>query len=255
MFDTHAHIHDPAFDTDREAMLARAHDAGITRIMTIGTDVPNSRHAKEVALRYGLDYTVGIHPHEAKDAPADIGAAFDELIAGAGQAPRAIGEAGLDFYYNHSPKDVQHRVLTEQIRYARARNLPCVFHLRDAFDEFVALLRGEAAAPPRGVVHCFTGNAAQARTLVGEFGLRLGIGGVLTFKTAQDVRDAVCAVGLEQLVLETDCPYLAPVPHRGSRNEPAFMTATAALLAELFGTTAAAVEARTTATAESLFGA
>jgi TatD DNase family protein len=146
-------------------------------------------------------------------------------------------------------------VLVEQIRYARGRGLPCVFHLRDAFEEFVTLLRSEPAAGLRGVVHCFTGNAAQARTLVGEFGFRLGIGGVLTFKTAQEVRDAVRAVGLEHLVLETDCPYLAPVPHRGSRNEPAFMTATAALLAELFGTTAAAVEARTTATAASLFGA
>jgi TatD DNase family protein len=146
-------------------------------------------------------------------------------------------------------------VLVAQLRYARERGLPAVFHQRDAFDDFVAILRAEQAAPLRGVVHCFTGTAEQAEVLVGEFGLRLGIGGVLTFKTAGTLRDAVLAVGLEHVVLETDCPYLAPVPHRGCRNEPAFVAATAARLAELFALTPREVVTRTSSTAHSLFGA
>jgi TatD DNase family protein len=254
MFDTHAHVQDAAFDEDRDAVLARAAAAGVERILTIGTDLADSRRAAATAARYGLDYAIGIHPHEAKDAPADIGAAFDALVGGAERPPHAVGEMGLDYFYDHSPRDAQRRVLVAQLRYARERGWPAVFHQRDAFDDFVAILRDEAAAPLRGVVHCFTGNAEQARLLVGEFGLRLGIGGVLTFKTAGGLREAVLAVGLEHVVLETDCPYLAPVPHRGSRNEPAFVAATAARLAALFEVTADAVVTRTNSTARSLFG-
>jgi TatD DNase family protein len=254
MFDTHAHVQDARFDDDRDAVLARAKAAGVERIMTIGTDLADSRQAAAVAAHYGLDYALGIHPHEAKDAPRDVAAAFDELVAQAESPPRAVGEMGLDYYYDHSPRDVQKRVLVAQLRYARERGLPAVFHQRDAFDDFVATLREERAAPLRGVVHCFTGTAEEARVLVGEFGLRLGIGGVVTFKTAEPLREAVVAVGLEHIVLETDCPYLAPVPHRGARNEPAFVAATAARLAELFGTTVDEIVTRTTATARSLFG-
>lgn len=255
MFDTHAHIHDPVFDEDREAVLARARQSGVGRIMTIGTDLADSVRAQSAAARYGLDYAIGIHPHEAKDAPADVAAALDAVVAAGARPPHAIGEMGLDFYYNHSPRDAQRRVLVEQLRYARERGLPAVFHQRDAFDEFAAVLRDERATPLRGVVHCFTGDTRQARVLVEEFGLLLGIGGVLTFKSAGVLRDAVKAVGLEHLVLETDCPYLAPEPHRGRRNEPAFVAATAVRLAMLFDTTIDAVVARTTSTAQSLFGA
>jgi len=256
MFDTHAHIHDPSFDADRESMLARAREAGVERIVTIGTDLDDSRRAQETAARYGLDYAIGVHPHEAAEAPPDLAAAFDALVAAGGDAPpRAIGEMGLDYYYDHSPRDVQRRVLAAQLRYALERGFPAIFHQRDAFDDFVTVLRDVAGGPLRGVVHCFTGTPAQARTYVDEFGLRLGIGGVATFKTAQQVRDAVLEVGLEHVVLETDCPYLAPVPHRGSRNEPAFMSATAALLANLFSLDVAEVSARTSVTARDLFGA
>jgi TatD DNase family protein len=255
MFDTHAHIHDPAFDADREEMLARARAAGVERIMTIGTDVADSRRAQETAARHGLDYAIGIHPHEAKDAPDDVAAALEAIAGAADRPPRAVGETGLDFYYHHSPRDAQRRVLIEQLRFANARALPLVFHQRDAFDDFVAVLRAETDRSLRGVVHCFTGDAAQARLLVDEFGLRLGIGGVVTFKSAQNVRDAVKTVGLDHLILETDCPYLAPVPHRGNRNEPAYVAATAAFIATLLETPLEDVVARTTATAESLFGA
>jgi TatD DNase family protein len=253
MFDTHAHIHDPAFDDDRDAMLARANDAGVTRIMTIGTDVPDSARAQAAALRYGLDYAIGIHPHEAESAPDDVAAAFDGLVATAERPPRAIGEMGLDYYYDHSPRDVQRTVLVSQLAYARERDLPAIYHQRDAFDDFVAVLR-EHGTGIRGVVHCFTGNAEQAKVFTSEFGLKLGIGGVATFKNAGALRDAIVAVGLDHVILETDCPYLAPVPYRGKRNEPAFVAATAETLATLFAIPANEIVARTTDNAEGLFG-
>jgi len=256
MFDTHAHIHDPAFEPDREAMLARAREAGVARIMTIGTDLTTSRAARGAAERYGLDYAIGVHPHEAKDAPGDLAAALDGLQAEAsGLRPRAIGEIGLDYYYDHSPRDVQQRVFATQLRYAAAREMPVVLHLRDAFDDFAAVLRAEALGALRGVVHCFTEGPERARALVGEFGLHLGIGGVLTFKSAEGVRAAVAEVGLDHLILETDCPYLAPVPYRGRRNEPAYIAATAAELARLLGRPVGEIVARTSANAAALFGA
>ena len=252
MFDTHAHVHDAAFETDRAAMLERARAAGVERIMTVGTDIADSRRAQTAALSYGLPYAIGIHPHEAKDAPQDIEAALDAIVAEGQRGPAAIGEMGLDYYYGHSPQEAQRRTLVAQLHYARDRALPAVFHQRDAFDDFLSVLRTETNGGVRGVVHCFTGTADQAQTLVDEFGLRLGIGGVLTFKNARDLRDAVKAVGLDALILETDCPYLAPVPYRGKRNEPAFMAATAALVAELFETSLADVVDRTNHTARTL---
>ena len=232
MTDTHAHIHDARYDEDRPAMLERARAAGIERIVTIGCDLADSERAIRTAEEYGLLATVGIHPHEAKSAPADIAAAFDALRAAAKAPIVAIGETGLDYHYNHSPAEDQRRVMRAQIAYARAAGLPVVFHEREAYDDFVALLREEwDRTTMRGVVHCFTGATEQARTYVEEFGLLLGIGGVVTFKTAQPLRDAVRAVGLGPVVLETDCPYLAPVPYRGKRNEPAFMAESARTVA------------------------
>jgi len=253
MFDTHAHVHDAKFDVDRAAMLARAQKAGVERIVTVGCDLADSRRALEVAREFGLQASIGVHPHEARDAPADLAAVLEGLRAGAPVQPVAVGETGLDYYYDHSPRDVQRAVMVAQVRYARERALPLIFHQRDAYDDFAAILRDEFGRPMRGIVHCFTGDEAQARAFVDEFGLLLGIGGVLTFKNAQSLRDAVRAVGLDNIVLETDSPYLAPEPYRGKRNEPAFIAATATRLAELFQTGVADVIARTGANAAALF--
>jgi TatD DNase family protein len=254
LIDTHAHVHGASFDDDRAAMLARARAAGVERIIAVGCDVDDTRRALDVAAEFGLYATVGIHPHEAKDAPDDIAAAFDHLRAASPARVVAVGETGLDYHYNHSPAADQQRVLRAQLAYARANDLPVVFHQREAFDDFVAVLRDAwDRTTMRGVIHCFTGDTAQARTFVDEFGMLLGIGGVVTFKTAQPLRDAVAAVGLDALVLETDCPYLAPVPHRGTRNEPAFIVASAARIAEVLGVPAEHVIAATTATAERCF--
>jgi TatD DNase family protein len=255
MIDTHAHVHDHQYDDDRAAMLARAHAAGVETIVTIGTDLNDSERAIRTAETHGLLATIGIHPHEAKDAPADLAGAFDALRAEAKAPIVAIGETGLDYHYNHSPAADQRRVLRDQIAYARAAALPVVFHQREAFDDFIAILRELwNRETMRGVVHCFSGDTAQATTLVDEFGMLLGIGGVVTFKTAEGVRDAVRAVGLAPIVLETDCPYLAPVPYRGKRNEPAFMLESANTVAKILNLDRDAVAATTTATAKTFFG-
>jgi TatD DNase family protein len=255
MIDSHAHVHDRQYDEDRESVLARARAAGVNNIVTIGCDLDDSERALRIAEQFGLAATIGIHPHEAKSAPADIPGAFDRLRASAAAPVVAIGETGLDYYYTHSPPENQRRVMEAQVTYARAAGLPVVFHQRDAGPDFLAILRSTwDRTVMRGVVHCFTGDAEQASTFVEEFGLLLGIGGVLTFKTAAGLRDAVRSVGLAPLVLETDCPYLAPVPYRGKRNEPAFVAQTAAKLAEVLGADLAGILARTTDNAEALFG-
>ena len=255
MIDSHAHVHDRQYDEDRESVVARARAAGVQKIVTIGCDLEDSERALRVAGQFGLAATIGIHPHEAKSAPADLPGAFDRLRASAAAPVVAIGETGLDYYYTHSPPDDQRRVMEAQVAYARAAGLPVVFHQRDAGADFLAILRSSwDRTTMRGVVHCFTGDAEQATAFVEEFGLRLGIGGVLTFKTAESLRDAVRAVGLAPLLLETDCPYLAPVPYRGKRNEPAFVGQTAAKLADVLGADLATVVATTTTNAEELFG-
>jgi TatD DNase family protein len=221
-------------------------------MLSVGCDLADSERAIGLADRFDLYASVGIHPHEAKDAPEDIAVAFAPLLAFTRVV--AIGEAGLDYYYDHSPRDVQARVLRSQMRLARERSMPLIFHQRDAYDDFLAILRQELTPETRGVVHCFTGNAEQARTLVGEFGLFLGIGGVVTFANAQPLRDAVRAVGIDAIVLETDCPYLAPVPLRGRRNEPAFVTHVAARLSEVLGVGMDEIVATTDRNAHHVFG-
>ena len=252
MIDTHCHVHDKQYDDDRDVVMARAREDGVAEMVTVGCDLGDSERALATAARYGIRASVGIHPHEAKDAPEDVGAAFAPMLA----QPQAVavGEMGLDYYYDHSPHDAQERVLRAQLRIARERGLPSIFHQRDAHDAFVAILREEYAAPMRGVVHCFTGDTAQAKTYVDEFGLYLGIGGVLTFKAAEALRSAVRAVGIGAIVLETDCPYLAPVPVRGKRNEPAYVAYTLGKLAEVLEMDRADVLAQTDRNARTLFG-
>lgn len=253
MIDTHCHLHDKQYDGDREQAVARARDAGLSAMLTVGCDLADSKRAIDVARRFSLAASAGIHPHEAKDAPGDIAQAFAPLLEDSTVV--AIGETGLDYYYDHSPREVQARVLRDQIRLARERKLPLIFHHRDAFDDFVAVLREEFEPKTmRGVVHCFTGDAPQARTFVDEFGLKLGIGGVVTFAKADTLRDAVRAAGVESIVLETDCPYLAPVPKRGQRNEPAFLPYTAEKVAGVLGIGLTEVVAASDRNASSLFG-
>lgn len=251
MIDTHAHIHDKQYDADRAEVIARARAAGIEQIITVGCDLADSSRALEAARDFRVYASVGIHPHEAKDAPDDITAAFEPFLRD--QHVVAIGETGLDYYYDHSPRDAQRRVMRAQIGVARAFGRPVIFHHRDAHDDFIQILREEWTGEMRGVIHCFTGDAGQAKTYIEEFGLYLGIGGVLTFKTAENIREAVQAIGLRALLLETDCPYLTPVPHRGERNEPRYVALTAAKIAELLRVDLTEVISATTSNANTLF--
>ena len=252
LVDSHAHLHDKAFDEDRAAAAARMREAGVGTAVLVGCDVTDSQRALSAARELDVFASAGIHPHEAKDAPADLEAAFAPLLADA--RVRAIGETGLDYYYDHSPRDAQQHVLRAQIALAQKRDLPLIFHHRDAYEDFTAILRDALPSNARGVIHCFTGDADQAQTYTREFGLLLGIGGVVTFKSAEAIRDAVRRTGLEHLVLETDCPYLAPAPHRGKRNEPAFIPLIVRRLAELLERTPEEIAETTTRNARALFG-
>lgn len=252
MIDTHCHVHDPAFDADRDEVVRRARDAGVRAMVTIGEDLTDSRRAIETAERYAIAAAPGVHPHRAAEAPADLAAQLAALLGEPSVV--ALGEIGLDYYYEHSPREKQIEVLRAQLAVARERNVSVIFHQRDAFDDFTAVLREDWKSGMRGVVHCFTGTASQAAIYRDEFGLLLGIGGVVTFPKAQALRDAVASVGLNAIVLETDCPYLAPVPHRGRRNEPSFLPHTATAVASLLDEPLDDVIAVTDANANSLFG-
>lgn len=252
MIDTHCHVHDPAFDADRDDVVRRAREAGVRAMITIGEDVADSRKAIATAQRYDIASAAGIHPHRAAEAPSDLARQLAALL----DEPSivALGEIGLDYYYEHSPRAKQVDVLRAQLDVARERNLPVIFHQRDAFEDFANVLREAWAPGMRGVVHCFTGNAREAKIYRDEFGLLLGIGGVVTFPKSQELRDAVLATGIGGIVLETDCPYLAPVPKRGRRNEPAFLPHTAAAVASLLEQPIEALVTATDANAHSLFG-
>jgi TatD DNase family protein len=252
VIDTHCHVHDRKFDSDRDAVFERARESGVTQMLTVGEDLADSARAIDVAAQYGIAAAAGIHPHEARNAPQELAGPLRALL----EEPRvvAVGETGLDYYYDYSPRDVQARVLRAQLCVARDAGTPVVFHQRDAFDDFIAILRDEWKSGMRGVVHCFTGTPEQALTYTGEFGLMLGIGGVVTFPNAEPLREAVRAVGIASVLLETDCPYLAPVPMRGKRNEPAFVAHTAARVAALLRIPLAEVAGHTDDNARRLFG-
>ena len=240
--DNHCHL-----GADDEAMIAEAHEAGVARLITVGTDLEHSVIAVRVAeANDNVWATAGIHPHDATQG-------IDGIAALLGH-PKvvAVGEAGLDYYYDHSPRDVQQSVFAAQIALAHAHDLPLVIHTRDAWDDTFRILDREGT-PPRTVFHCFTGGPSEAAGAI-ERGACLSISGIVTFKTADDLRAAVAQTPLERLFVETDSPYLAPVPHRGKANRPAWVPLVGATIATLKACTVADVEAATWANACSFYG-
>jgi TatD DNase family protein len=233
LFDTHAHLHFPDFDADRDAVLARAREAGVRRMLTIGTDVPTSQAAIDIAGHEpDVWASVGVHPHDAADADEAV---LAEIERQAGQ-PRvvAIGEIGLDFFRNLSPRDAQERVLRRMLDLARRTRKPVVVHCRDAHPETLAILAEERVGEVRGIMHCFSGDVEIARRCL-ELGLLISLAGPVTYPNARALPDVARFVPADGLVLETDCPYLPPQGHRGRRNEPAYVAITAARVAELRG--------------------
>lgn len=260
MIDTHAHLHDPRFDEDRAATIARARSVGVGTMITVGTDLADSERAVELANEYDLAVAVGIHPHEAAKAPEQLEEHFATLIKRARRLV-AIGEIGLDYYYDHSPREQQRRLFRVQLELAARYNLPVIIHEREAFEDTVALLtveqrRREAAKqqPLRGVIHCFTRDRIAAQCYHHDFGFFLGIGGVVTFNKTALLREAIAEIGLDALLLETDSPYLAPVPHRGQRNEPAYLDAVVAQLAILLDRSPSEIVSQTSMNARRCFG-
>jgi TatD DNase family protein len=233
LVDSHVHLDDPKFDADREAVVERALAAGVDRMLAIGTGSgpPDLETAIRQAERFPFIFaTVGVHPHDASKATLETFARLRHLAA----HPKvvAIGEIGLDYHYDFSPRDVQRSVFLQQLEIAAESGKPAVIHSRESWPDTMALLQHSH----RGILHCFTGDAEQARQAL-DLGFHLAFGGVLTFPKAGAVREAARITPPDRLLLETDCPYLAPVPHRGQRNEPSFVVEVARRLAEVRGST------------------
>jgi TatD DNase family protein len=252
LIDTHAHLDEEAFDTDRAEVVARAESAGIVRIVTIGTTADTSRRSVAIAGQFPSVFAaVGIQPNYAAQAKAGDW----EVIEGLASEPRvvAIGETGLDRYWDYAPFDVQIDYFQRHIALAQKLNKPFVVHCREADADIVAQLRDAAGRGPlRGVMHSFTGSLETARTCL-DLGLYLSLAGMLTYKKSQGLRDLVKELPLERILVETDSPYLAPQPMRGKRNEPAFVRVTANALAELAGISQDEFARQTTANACRLF--
>jgi TatD DNase family protein len=232
LVDSHCHL-DFADATERPEIVARARRAGVKTLLTICTKLDEFPAVRAIAeTDPDIWCTIGVHPHEAAVEPA---ATVDGLVAATKHAKViGIGETGLDFYYEHSPRARQAEVFRVHIAAAREARVPLIVHTRDADPETIAILEEEH--PPAGVIHCFSTGRALAERAV-ALGFYVSLSGIVTFKTAQELRDIVRDLPLDRLLVETDAPYLAPVPLRGKRNEPAFVTHTAALVAELKGVT------------------
>ncbi len=252
LIDTHCHLDFPDFAPERDAVVARGRAAGVARFVTISTHVGKFDAIAKIAESYDDVFcTVGTHPNHALDEPE---ATLEQLVELA-RHPKcvAFGEAGLDYHYNHAPKDTAARVFRNHIAAARQAQLPLVIHTRDADDDCAAILRnemGQGAFP--ALLHCFTASRALAETAV-ELGLYISFSGVATFKNAQELRDIAADLPLERILVETDAPFLAPTPYRGKRNEPAYIVETARVLAKAKGLDEEDFARATTANALRLF--
>jgi TatD DNase family protein len=249
LVDSHCHLDFPDFAPEREAVIARAFAAGIGTILTICTRLDQFEGVRAIAeANPRIWCSVGAHPHEAADHADLIAERLVALVAD----PRVvgIGETGLDFHYDLSPREAQELVFRAHIAASKASGLPLIVHAREADAEIAAILAAEA--PPPGVLHCFTAGRALAEAAL-ALGFYISISGIVTFRNADDLRAIVRDVPLDRLLVETDAPYLAPVPYRGKRNEPAFVTATAAAVAALKGIAPEELAAATTANFFRLF--
>jgi TatD DNase family protein len=245
LVDSHCHLDFPELSSDAEGVVARAKSAGVGHLLTISTKITKFDGVLAMAERFpNVSCSVGIHPHEAGVEPAmDV-----QKLTALSQHPKvvAFGETGLDFYYEHSPRADQERSFRDHIAAAREAKLPLIVHTRDADPETGAILAEEMAKGPfTGVIHCFSSGLELAEKAV-DLGFYISFSGIVTFKKADALRDVAKKVPLERILVETDSPYLAPVPHRGKTNEPAYVAHTAAVVAELRGLTRDELAIRTT---------
>lgn len=250
LFDSHLHLDDEAFDGDREAVLARARAAGVRGFVTVGTSLDSCRRAVALARQHpDVFAAVAIHPHDAADATPEA----LETLAALARNPRvvAVGETGLDYYRNFAPRDVQQQAFRAHLALARALDLPVIVHDRDAHADVLRILQEEG--PARVVMHCFSGSLEIARTCL-DRGYYLGLGGPLTYRNARRAVEVAAFVPPDRLLLETDAPYLPPEPHRGLRNEPAYLPLIARSVAAARGVSAGTIAEIATANARAAFG-
>ena len=252
LIDTHCHLDFPEFAPELDDVVARAHSAGVERMITISTHVARYDHYRAIAERFdNVWFTVGTHPHRAHEEPDISTDRLCELAA----HPRcvAIGEAGLDYHYDKSPREIADQVFRRHIDAARRTGLPLVIHSRDADDDMARVLREEMGKGAfKALLHCFTSSNELAKAGL-ELGLTISFSGVLTFKNSEDLRVIAKTIPLDRMIVETDSPFLAPVPHRGKRNEPAFVKQTAQVLADVKGVSLDELAQHTTQNALRLF--
>jgi TatD DNase family protein len=257
VIDSHCHLADETFAPELDAVVGRAREAGLERTLVI-LEAGNDQEAAQAERLAGLwsetRFAIGVHPHLAHhvtDDPQRAGAAVREAFARTPGA-RAIGEIGLDYHYDYSPRAVQHAVFRCQLQLARELQRPVVIHTREAEDDTIAMLREERASEFGGVLHCFTGTPRLAQTAL-ELGFYISVAGIVTFPKAAELRETIGTVSLDRLLVETDSPFLAPVPYRGKRNEPAYVARVVAALAELHRIDAVEAARRTSANFHRLF--
>ena len=250
MVDSHCHIAGPEFVDDLDDVIGRATAAGLTHALVIlaADDPPEIEQADSVASRWaGVRFSIGVHPHAVVKLTAEPEAATRAVAAAVDAQPltRGLGEIGLDYHYDFSPRDVQQAVFRSQVAVARTRRLPMVIHTREADDDTFRILTDERASEVPVVLHCFTGDRETARRAL-DAGYYLSLAGIVTFPRAPELKEVARLVPLDRLLIETDSPFLAPVPHRGKRNEPAHVARVAEVIGELKGVTRDEVAAATT---------
>ncbi|MBI1824618.1 MAG: TatD family hydrolase [Nitrospirae bacterium] len=251
--DTHCHLEMLGNEGEIKGKIARAREAGLGLMVSIGTDLASSQEAGEFARAYPEVYaTIGVHPHEAKLATDDTLEQFMEMIRNNTKI-RGIGETGLDFYYDHSPRDIQTASFIGHIELAKKTGLPLVVHSRNAPKETIEVLKEHDAGKTGGIIHCFSENLEMARGAI-ELGFLISFSGIITFKTAGELQKVILDVPLDRILIETDSPFLSPVPYRGKKNEPAYVIKVAEKIAEIKSISLEEVASATTQNAKKIYG-
>ena len=249
-FDSHAHLDDKAIEEDREALIASLPEKGITLVMNPGCDAASSRRASELSAKYDFIYSaVGSHPDDADHVDEALLETYRQLVR-SNPKIRAVGEIGLDYHYETVPREIQQKAFRMQMELARELSLPVIVHEREAHEDGMAIIR--EFPDVTGVFHCYSGSAEMARQLV-NLGWYIGFTGVLTFKNARRAVETAASLPADRILLETDCPYMAPEPHRGRRNDPGFLPFTARKLAEIRGVSLEEIGRQTTENARRMY--
>ena len=249
IFDSHAHYDSEAFDADRKELLGTLKNQGVVGVVNCGSDMASSLKSLELADEFDFIYAAcGIHPHEAETCKQGYLPVLKKLCLE--DKCVAVGEIGLDYHYDFSPREIQKQVFEQQLVLAKELDLPVIVHDREAHEDTLELLK---RYKPKGVVHCFSGSAEMAKEIV-KLGMYIGLGGAVTFKNARKPREVAAVVPSDRLLIETDCPYMTPVPHRGKRCDSTYIPFTAEVIAEVRGTTAQEILDLTRVNANSLFG-